>query len=327
MLHRLPEAQVDAERQRRDEFRQPDVRAIGTAAHEPTLLPNGQWRRGESNPYLSLAKAACSRYHYAPFGWGPRIDAGIGSAAWQRNGHGSPRARPRSRTTTSSTTGSTSPPTGWSCATTSARSMRSSYREVQVQIPVTLGDGKIHVFNGFRVQHNGARGPYKGGIRYHPEVDLDEVRALATLMTWKTAVAGIPFGGAKGGVNCDPHALDEAELQQVTRSLHRQDREGARAAARHPRARRRHQRPDDGVDDGRVRQAARPHAGDRDRQADLARGLLRPRGGHRPRHRPHVPRGGAGARPRSPPTAASCSRASATSARGRRASSPSSARP
>ncbi len=97
--------------------------------------------------------------------------------------------------------------------------MRSSYREVKVQIPVTLADGRIHVFSGFRVQHNGARGPYKGGIRYHPEVDLDEVRALATLMTWKTAVAGIPFGGAKGGVDCDPHALDEAELQQVTRSF------------------------------------------------------------------------------------------------------------
>jgi glutamate dehydrogenase (NAD(P)+) len=97
--------------------------------------------------------------------------------------------------------------------------VRASYREVQVQVPVMLGDGKIHVFKGFRVQHNGARGPYKGGIRYHPEVDLDEVRALATLMTWKTAVAGIPFGGAKGGVDCDPHALDEAELQQVTRSF------------------------------------------------------------------------------------------------------------
>ena len=97
--------------------------------------------------------------------------------------------------------------------------MRSSYREVQVQVPVTLADGKIHVFKGFRVQHNGARGPYKGGIRYHPEVDLDEVRALATLMTWKTAVAGIPFGGAKGGVNCDATALNESELQQITRSF------------------------------------------------------------------------------------------------------------
>jgi len=97
--------------------------------------------------------------------------------------------------------------------------VRTSYREVQVQVPVMLGDGKIHVFKGFRVQHNGARGPYKGGIRYHPEVDLDEVRALATLMTWKTALAGIPFGGAKGGVNCDATALDESELQQITRSF------------------------------------------------------------------------------------------------------------
>ena len=97
--------------------------------------------------------------------------------------------------------------------------VRSSYREVQVQVPVMLGDGRIHVFSGFRVQHNGARGPYKGGIRYHPEVDLDEVRALATLMTWKTAVVGIPFGGAKGGVNCDAGALDEGERQQITRSF------------------------------------------------------------------------------------------------------------
>ena len=76
--------------------------------------------------------------------------------------------------------------------------MRSSYREVRVQIPVKLSDGRIHCFSGYRVQHNGARGPYKGGVRFHPEVDLDEVRALASLMTWKTAIAGIPFGGAKG---------------------------------------------------------------------------------------------------------------------------------
>jgi hypothetical protein len=74
--------------------------------------------------------------------------------------------------------------------------LRSAYREVQVQIPVKLSDGRIHVFSGYRVQHNGARGPYKGGVRFHPQVDLDEVRALASLMTWKTAIAGIPFGGA-----------------------------------------------------------------------------------------------------------------------------------
>jgi len=95
----------------------------------------------------------------------------------------------------------------------------SSYREVQVQIPVRLSDGKLHVFSGYRVQHNGARGPYKGGIRYHPEVDLDEVRALAELMTWKTAIAGIPYGGAKGGVNIDVHQVEDDELQRVTRTL------------------------------------------------------------------------------------------------------------
>jgi glutamate dehydrogenase (NAD(P)+) len=97
--------------------------------------------------------------------------------------------------------------------------LRSSYREVQVQIPVSLGDGKIHVFSGFRVQHNGARGPYKGGIRFHPEVDLDEVRALAMLMTWKTAVVGLPYGGAKGGVNCDSRKLEPKELQAIARSF------------------------------------------------------------------------------------------------------------
>src|SRR5436190_1123544 len=97
--------------------------------------------------------------------------------------------------------------------------LRSPYREVQVQIPVKLSDGKIHVYAGYRVQHNGARGPYKGGIRFHPEVDLDEVRALAELMTWKTAIVGIPYGGAKGGVNVDPHELERGELQAVARSF------------------------------------------------------------------------------------------------------------
>jgi glutamate dehydrogenase (NAD(P)+) len=97
--------------------------------------------------------------------------------------------------------------------------LSSAYREVQVQIPVRLSDGRIHVFSGYRVQHNGARGPYKGGVRYHPEVDLDEVRALASLMTWKTAIAGIPFGGAKGGVNCPANELDRAEVERITRSF------------------------------------------------------------------------------------------------------------
>ena len=97
--------------------------------------------------------------------------------------------------------------------------LSSSYREVQVQIPVSLKDGKTHVFSGYRVQHNGARGPYKGGIRFHPEVDLDEVRALASLMTWKTAIANVPYGGAKGGVNCDPRELERGEVEKVARSF------------------------------------------------------------------------------------------------------------
>jgi glutamate dehydrogenase (NAD(P)+) len=93
------------------------------------------------------------------------------------------------------------------------------YREVTVQIPVRLSDGKVHVFSGYRIQHNGARGPYKGGVRFHPEVDIDEVRALASLMTWKTAVAGVPYGGAKGGVNCPAGKLEQGEVQKITRSF------------------------------------------------------------------------------------------------------------
>ena len=88
-----------------------------------------------------------------------------------------------------------------------------------MQIPVKLSDGKVHVFSGYRIQHNGARGPYKGGIRFHPEVDVDEVRALASLMTWKTAVAGVPFGGAKGGVNSPADKLERSEVQTITRSF------------------------------------------------------------------------------------------------------------
>jgi glutamate dehydrogenase (NAD(P)+) len=97
--------------------------------------------------------------------------------------------------------------------------LRSAYREVQVQIPVRCLDGRIHVYSGYRVQHNGARGPYKGGVRYHEDVDLDEVRALAALMTWKTAVVGVPFGGAKGGINCPADQLSKDELQKITRSF------------------------------------------------------------------------------------------------------------
>jgi glutamate dehydrogenase (NAD(P)+) len=97
--------------------------------------------------------------------------------------------------------------------------MQSSYREISVQLPVRLSNGKLKVFSGYRVQHNAARGPYKGGIRYHPEVDLNEVRALAMLMTWKTALVNIPYGGAKGGVDCPGDQLDQKELQSISRSF------------------------------------------------------------------------------------------------------------
>jgi glutamate dehydrogenase (NAD(P)+) len=94
---------------------------------------------------------------------------------------------------------------------------RSSYRELTVQVPVRMDDGHLEVFTGYRVQHNAARGPYKGGVRYHPDADLDEVRALASLMTWKTAVVDIPFGGAKGGVQCDPKLMSVREKERLTR--------------------------------------------------------------------------------------------------------------
>ncbi len=95
--------------------------------------------------------------------------------------------------------------------------LRSSYREISVQVPVRMDDGNIVVFMGYRVQHNGARGPYKGGIRYHSTADLNEVRALAALMTWKTALVDLPFGGAKGGIQCEPHLMSQSELQRMTR--------------------------------------------------------------------------------------------------------------
>jgi glutamate dehydrogenase/leucine dehydrogenase len=93
------------------------------------------------------------------------------------------------------------------------------YREVSVQIPIKRVDGHTEVFQGYRIQHNAARGPYKGGIRFHPEVDVDEVRALASMMTWKTAIAGVPFGGAKGGVNAPADQMDRADVQKIARSF------------------------------------------------------------------------------------------------------------
>jgi glutamate dehydrogenase (NAD(P)+) len=95
--------------------------------------------------------------------------------------------------------------------------LRSAAKEITVHIPVQLDDGRLEVFTGYRVQHSLARGPAKGGIRFAPDVTLDEIRALASWMTWKCAVVNIPFGGGKGGVICDPNLLSDAEMEKLTR--------------------------------------------------------------------------------------------------------------
>jgi glutamate dehydrogenase (NAD(P)+) len=95
--------------------------------------------------------------------------------------------------------------------------LRKTKRELSVNFPVKMDDGSIRIFSGYRIQHNLARGPAKGGIRYHPMLNVDEVRALAMWMTWKCAVVGIPYGGAKGGVICDPKQLSIDELERLTR--------------------------------------------------------------------------------------------------------------
>ena len=95
------------------------------------------------------------------------------------------------------------------------------FREMRVEIPVRMDDGSLRAFVGYRVQHSGVRGPAKGGIRYHPDTDVNEVRALAAAMTWKTSLVNLPFGGAKGGIAVDPDRLSAGELQRLTRGYTR----------------------------------------------------------------------------------------------------------
>ena len=95
--------------------------------------------------------------------------------------------------------------------------LRAPQREFTVHFPVKRDDGSVEVFQGYRVQHNVARGPAKGGLRFHPRTDLDDVRALAMWMTWKAALVDVPFGGAKGGVTCDPTSMSSRELEALTR--------------------------------------------------------------------------------------------------------------
>jgi glutamate dehydrogenase (NAD(P)+) len=97
--------------------------------------------------------------------------------------------------------------------------LRTSHREVRVECNIVMDNGEIGTFIGYRIQHDDSRGPFKGGLRYHHEVDSDEVTSLAATMTWKTALAEVPFGGAKGGICCDPKQLSESEMQRLTRKF------------------------------------------------------------------------------------------------------------
>ena len=92
-------------------------------------------------------------------------------------------------------------------------------RAISVSLPITMDDGSVRVFEGYRVQHSTALGPAKGGFRYHPDVDIEECEALGSLMTWKCSLAGIPYGGGKGGVSCDPMELSMAERERLTRTF------------------------------------------------------------------------------------------------------------
>lgn len=92
-------------------------------------------------------------------------------------------------------------------------------REISVQLELLKDTGEVETFSAYRVQHSDDRGPFKGGLRFHPQVDIDDVRSLASLMTWKTAVMDIPFGGAKGGITVDPRTLSDRELEGLTRKL------------------------------------------------------------------------------------------------------------
>ena len=162
--------------------------------------------------------------------------------------------------------------------------LRSAALELKVSIPVMLDDGRYEVFTGYRVQHSIVRGPSKGGIRFAPDVTLDEVRALAAWMTWKCAVVNIPFGGGKGGVICDPDVLSPGELERITRRYTSEIMDIHRSRARRSGARHEHQSADHGVDHGHLLDAQTPNGhGGCDGQTAGAGRIERPHGSYRPR--------------------------------------------
>ncbi len=192
-------------------------------------------------------------------------------------------------------------------------------RELTVNFPVRMDDGTTRVFTGYRVQHNEARGPVKGGIRYSPNVSLDEVRALAMWMTWKCAVVDLPYGGAKGGVIVDPQLTVAGRAGADDAALRLRNRRDHWARHGHPGAGHGHGRPDHGLDDGHLQHAQEPlDPGRGHRQADRHR--RQPGAGrcHRPRRRVRDPGGLPAASDWTSRARASRSRASATWAASRR---------
>ena len=139
------------------------------------------------------------------------------------------------------------------------RVLRVPKRELTVNFPVTHDDGRVEVYTGYRVHHNVNRGPASGGIRYVPELDLDEVRALAMLNTWKAALVQIPFGGAAGGVRVNPRRLSDAGAPGADAPIRDRDQPAHRQGQRHPVTRRQHRLADDGLDHGHDLDASRPH--------------------------------------------------------------------
>ena len=131
--------------------------------------------------------------------------------------------------------------------------LRTPRRVMEVSIPVKLDNGQVKVFTGFRVQHNIARGPAKGGVRFHPNLTLDEVKALASWMTWKTATVNIPYGGAKGGIICDPKRMSRGELERMTRRFTAEILPIIGPETRYSRAGRLYRCADDGLDHGHLR--------------------------------------------------------------------------
>ena len=128
--------------------------------------------------------------------------------------------------------------------------LKTPFRELRVEVPLRRDDGSLSVFHGYRVQFNGARGPFKGGIRYHPEVDIDEVRGLAALMAWKTALVNIPFGGGKGGMSVNVKEFSIFELERPHPQVHRADQRDPRPIPRHTGPGHAYQRPGHGMDHG-----------------------------------------------------------------------------